>query len=156
MKGHRRAKKPGSPLMRSEIADGVCVMATSDPETLRARICTEDWETAWLSAFKVRLIHGERDAVRLYAEARKLVGSEKDVHVLILQQLGAPSAEYAREAIQQRKESERVDVDHAKARAVELLRMLIGHDPEARSEVHEMLFGTRACTTVPILNGKGH
>lgn len=83
-----------SMVMRANVMQAV----HDDAEGLRAWLCDPGIEDLWKAAFLARLRHAERDAVRLYAEARKLVNSQVDMAVFVLQTVGAPASE-ARAAV---------------------------------------------------------
>src|SRR5882672_7172414 len=67
---------------------GIHAIAQNYPDVLRGELQNEAWRTAFLAAFKARLDAGKRDAIRLYAEATKLVGGREDLLVMIVRELG--------------------------------------------------------------------
>ena len=72
--------------------------AESNTAWLREQIEQRDWEEAALAAFRARLQRAERDAVRLYFELRKMVGTQESVLQLALQALGV-SLDVAQRAV---------------------------------------------------------
>jgi hypothetical protein len=97
-------------VMRANVMQAV----HDDADGLRAWLCEPGIEDLWKAAFLARLRQGQRDAVRLYAEARKLVNSPADVAGLVLAAIGAQPA-FARGAVEIVRDAEGMDA-HATAR----------------------------------------
>jgi hypothetical protein len=68
----------------------------ADREEMLKRIESPEIEDKWLAAFTARLERAERDAVRLYAEMRKWVGTERNLAVMVFAQLGTTEPEARR------------------------------------------------------------
>jgi hypothetical protein len=98
----------GLDLPRSERREILVQAAVNDTSWMQEQLSERDWEVCALSALRARLARGERDAVRLYFELRKMVGSQESVLQLALQALGV-SLEVAQKAVGLYRSAEAVD-----------------------------------------------
>lgn len=116
-------------------------MAKSKPEKLLELISTEEFEDLFVDAFKTRLKDHERDAVRLYAEAHKLVGAEQQTVVLIAQRYGLESEEELERVINRVKEADAMTDEQRFAKTCEFMRTYLNIHPEKKDEARRFVFG---------------
>lgn len=96
-------------------------IADDAPSYLRAKIQEPEWRESWLQAFRKRLDDGERDAVRLYPELLRMVGSQDTVLEIALRAIGV-SLEVARRAVSAYQQVEGMDAEQSAEFAFAQLR----------------------------------
>lgn len=115
-----------------------------DAESLRTMLWSDEWLRAGLTAFKRRLDDGERDAVRMYFEALKLVGDRNDkTLVLLLGSLGLSDMDEVRRLVTVAKGAEDVTPEQADQQWLAFGRRRMKADPRFRVWAREVLFGER-------------
>ena len=111
-------------------------MAGDDPAMLRAELAKPEWERLFLDCLWVRLKAKTRDGMRLYAEARQLVGSRDDVLVLILREMAVRDKAHLGQLVERGKRLEQIEADATaglpefRDNAVRLLKLVKAHKPE--------------------------
>lgn len=105
------------------------------PERLAQALADPKLEDEWLDALKHRLKNRERDAVRIYAELRKWIGTGPQLALLTYIKIGAQSEDDARARIGVTREWESMtDAERARS-CVQFLLDLVQHDPTLRAEL---------------------
>lgn len=126
------------------IRGAIAELERRDPEGLRQMLWSDEWLTLALTAFRTRLENAERDAVRAYFEAIKLLGPQSDsTIVMVLGNLGVTDADEARRLVAVAREAENADVGQLQQQWLTCGRRLM-RDPRFRETAREVLFGERA------------
>jgi len=112
------------------------------PVDFRAMMADPDWMRLGLAAFKTRLEHAERDAVRLFFEAQGWVhGHETTLVLAFLGAHGVTSMADAERYLRLGKTADGTTIDDARRVAVSTLRGLMRADPSERTRLMQELFG---------------
>lgn len=136
------------------------------PDTRYSAQLTADWILDELSQPKYRepfctgllagLIRGQRHAQNLYARMFKLIGAEKELALVVIQQLGVRDPEEAKKFIDAGRQYERLkletsmDPQDAMNDGLDSLKFALSQRPEWRAKIVRELGGV-----MPEVNGDG-
>lgn len=120
-----------------EIEHVVKTMVVRNADGIRDLFLSDEWMIAALKALRKRLDDAERDAVRIYFEAIKVVGAQPQIAVMIglWQNLGVQSEEEAKTLIRLARQAESQDPDVLALRAAEFIGARLIEKPELAAEV---------------------
>ena len=136
---------------RTEMSANLASAVLSEPNRLRGLIDNDDWRDTWLKAFRTRLEHAERDAVRIYAELMGELGHKMELAQLVVIHVGADleTAKRAVDAMKQATGDKRTLISQCETYLLDMYR----EDPTAleRSPLAGLLSGSRA----EVVGGEG-
>lgn len=100
-----------------------------------------EYREPFLCGLRARLIRGERDALRLYAQMFKLVGAERELALIVIRELGAGSEDEAKKLIEagrkfmDMKDNAMLSLDDCEQDAIDLLKLVVAQKPERRAKI---------------------
>jgi hypothetical protein len=132
--------------MRGGVTQDLQTAFAMGNEQLLVAMSDPDLEAAWIAAMKDRLtlVKFGKPApctrtMRLYAEIRKLVGTQPALYVNLIAELGASSELEARRAITILQEAERTPLDEKVEKTCRWLVQALIERPDLRDRAHEWL-----------------
>ena len=121
-------------------------------EDIIARISQREFIDCWFRALKDRLESGDRSsmhAVRLVAELHKMVGTQRELALLVVERFGAPE-ESIKDAVEAMKALNQMDDGEKFDECVRYLCKHVQRDPSLRMRLSPLMSGAE------IVNGNGN
>ena len=112
-------------------------MVVRNAEGVRDLFLSDEWMVAALKALKKRLDDAERDAVRIYFEAIKVVGAQPllSISIELWNKLGVQSEDEARNLIRLARSADDEDPDVLALKAADYIGSQLRLKPELAAEV---------------------
>jgi len=123
-------------------------------ESLLEELRKPEYREPFLKSMKTGLHAGQRHCLRLYAEMHKLVGTQRELAVLVFNQLGVRDEREARSKIAAAREVENLDADSKWEAALDYV-LTEGHAlnrlPEALVRLEQLM--PRGARSTPVVDG---
>lgn len=129
-------------------------LASVAPDLLRERLCEPEFVEKFLASLEAGVGSCDRTCMRLYAEAVKLVGSQVELSVQIVNQIGAQPGE-ARGYVERGRDAETLAADEH-ALAARLAGWLADYASRNGTSVEAVFARLSSAEVVEPVNGNGH